>query len=71
MRQPTQAECQRSKGKRGQVQLTTQLEKQYANASQAEREAALENWYQQNAGQFALMRQQAQTFPEAGPPTAN
>jgi hypothetical protein len=48
-----------------------QLEKQYAHASQAEREAALENWYQQNAGQFALMRQQAQTFPGASPPTAN
>jgi len=48
-----------------------QLKNQYANASPAVREAALQAWSEQNASQLTQMRQQAQSLSQASSPTQN
>jgi hypothetical protein len=52
-------------------QELVQISNQYANATPAVRAAAMQNWYRQNAAQFAQLRQQAQSLSQASSTTPN
>jgi len=52
-------------------QSLIQLRNQYASASPEARNAALQQWRQQNAGQFTQLQQQAQTLSQATPAVEN
>jgi len=47
------------------------LQNEYANATPSARQAALQQWRQQNAGQIQQLQQQAQSLSQAGTPTQN
>jgi hypothetical protein len=52
-------------------QSLIQLRNQYASASPEVRNAALQQWRQQNAGQFTHLQQQAQTLSQTTPTVEN
>jgi hypothetical protein len=52
-------------------QSLIQLRIQYASSSPAVRNAALQQWHQQNAGQFTQLQQQAQTLSQVTPAVEN
>ena len=52
-------------------QSLIQLRNQYASASPEARNAALQQWRQQNAGPFTQLQQQAQTLSQTTPATEN
>jgi hypothetical protein len=53
------------------MQERIQLQNQYANAAPSVREAAMEQWHQQNAPRFQQLQQLAQNLSQASTPTQN
>ncbi len=53
------------------MQGLIQTSNQQANAAPAAREAAMQNWYKQNAGRFAQLQQEARNLSEASSSTQN